>query len=130
VVSNNKCNGILVIVIFEKHLFLRLLLLNSNEIAWSDRKRRIKEAVNCPVMVVGGFRSYEVAEKTLKEDGMDYIAMARPLIREPALANRWQQGDRSPAKCISCNSCFMPGLEKGGIYCVIEKKEREKAARA
>jgi 2,4-dienoyl-CoA reductase-like NADH-dependent reductase (Old Yellow Enzyme family) len=90
---------------------------------------RIKEAVNCPVMVVGGFRSYEVAESTIKDDGIDYIAMARPLIREPALANRWQQGDRSRAKCISCNSCFMPGLEEGGIYCVIEKKEREKAAR-
>ncbi len=92
--------------------------------------RRIKEAVSCPVMVVGGFRSYEVAEKAIRDDGMDYIAMARPLIREPALANRWLQGDRSPATCISCNSCFMPGLEEGGIYCVIEKKEREKAAKS
>jgi 2,4-dienoyl-CoA reductase-like NADH-dependent reductase (Old Yellow Enzyme family) len=91
--------------------------------------RRIKEAVTCPVMVVGGFRSYEIAEKTIRDDGMDYIAMARPLIREPGLANRWLQGDSSPATCISCNSCFMPGLEEGGIYCVIEKKEREKAAR-
>ena len=91
---------------------------------------RIKEVVNCPVMVVGGFRSYEVAEKALKDDGMDYIAMARPLIREPDLPNRWLHGNRSPAKCISCNSCFMPGLEEGGIYCVIEKKEREKAAKA
>ena len=91
--------------------------------------RRIKEAVDCPVMVVGGFRSYEVAEKAIRDDGMDYIAMARPLIREPALANRWLQGDRSPATCISCNSCFMPGLEEGGIYCVIEKKEQEKAAK-
>ncbi|UCF01302.1 MAG: NADH:flavin oxidoreductase [Deltaproteobacteria bacterium] len=92
--------------------------------------RQIKEAVDSPVMVVGGFRSYETAEKTVKEDGMDYIAMARPLIREPALPNRWLQGDRSPATCISCNSCFMPGLEEGGIYCVIEKKEQEKAAKA
>jgi 2,4-dienoyl-CoA reductase-like NADH-dependent reductase (Old Yellow Enzyme family) len=89
--------------------------------------RRIKEAVTCAVMVVGGFRSYEVAEKTIRDDGMDYIAMARPLIREPDLPKRWQGGDRSPAKCISCNSCFKPGLEEGGIYCVIEKKEREKA---
>ena len=92
--------------------------------------RRIKETVNCPVMVVGGFRSYEVAENTIRDDGMDYIAMARPLIREPGLANRWVQGDRSPATCISCNSCFMPGLEEGGIYCVIEKKVQEKAAKA
>ena len=92
--------------------------------------RRVKEAVNCPVIVVGGFRSYEVAEKTIKDDGMDYIAMARPLIREPGLANRWLQGDRSPATCISCNSCFMPGLEEGGIYCVIEKKQQEKEAKS
>jgi 2,4-dienoyl-CoA reductase-like NADH-dependent reductase (Old Yellow Enzyme family) len=89
--------------------------------------RIIKEAVSCPVMVVGGFRSYEVAAKAIKDDGMDYIAMARPLIREPDLPNRWMRGDRSPAICISCNRCFGPGLEAGGIYCVAEKKEREKA---
>jgi 2,4-dienoyl-CoA reductase-like NADH-dependent reductase (Old Yellow Enzyme family) len=89
--------------------------------------RRIKAVVSCPVMVVGGFRSYEVAAKAIKEDGMDSIAMARPLIREPGLPARWLQGDRSPAKCISCNRCFGPGLEEGGIYCVAEKKEREKA---
>jgi 2,4-dienoyl-CoA reductase-like NADH-dependent reductase (Old Yellow Enzyme family) len=80
-------------------------------------------------MVVGGFRSYEVAEKAVKDDGMDFIAMARPLVREPGLPNRWQQGDRSPAKCISCSGCFKPGIKEGGIYCVIEKKEREKAAK-
>jgi 2,4-dienoyl-CoA reductase-like NADH-dependent reductase (Old Yellow Enzyme family) len=91
--------------------------------------RKIKSAVGCPVMVVGGFRSYEIAEKAISDDAMDYIAMARPLIREPGLANRWRRGDRSPATCISCNSCFGPGLKEGGIYCVIEKKEREKAAK-
>ena len=94
-----------------------------------DLARKVKAAVDCPVMVVGGFRSYEVAEKAIRDNGMDYISMARPLIREPGLPNRWLQGDRSPAKCISCNSCFKPGLEEGGIYCVIEKKEREKAAK-
>ena len=92
--------------------------------------RRIKNAVSCPVMVVGGFRSFEVVEKAISNDGMDYIAMARPLIREPDLPNRWHQGDHSKAKCISCNSCFGPGLEEGGIYCVIEKKEQEKAAKS
>ena len=88
--------------------------------------RKVKAAVSCPVMVVGGFRSYEIAEKAISDDGMDYIAMSRPLIREPDLANRWRRGDRDPATCISCNSCFGPGLEEGGIYCVIEKKMREK----
>ena len=95
-----------------------------------DLARKVKATVGCPVMVVGGFRSYEVAEKAIRDDGMDYISMARPLIREPGLPNRWIKGDRSPARCISCNSCFMAGIEEGGIYCVIEKKEREKAAKS
>lgn len=94
-----------------------------------DLARQVKAAVGCPVMVVGRFRSYEVAEKAIRDDGMDYISMARPLIREPGLPNRWLKGERDPAKCISCNTCFKPGLEEGGIYCVIEKKEREKAAK-
>lgn len=91
--------------------------------------RRIKEAVSCLLMVVGGFRSYRVAEKAIRDSCMDYISMARPLIREPGLANRWLQGDRKRAMCISCNKCFMPGREEGGIYCVIEKKKQEKAAK-
>jgi 2,4-dienoyl-CoA reductase-like NADH-dependent reductase (Old Yellow Enzyme family) len=91
--------------------------------------RRIKKQVNCPVMVVGGFRSYEVVEKALRDNDISYIAMSRPFIREPGLVNRWLQGDLKPAKCISCNGCFKPGLEEGGIYCVVEKKEQEKAAK-
>lgn len=88
--------------------------------------RRIRKSANCPVIVVGGFRSYEVVEKALRDNGIDYVAMARPLIREPDLPNRWLQGDRNPARCISCNSCFAGGLKEGGIYCVTEKKEQGK----
>ena len=93
--------------------------------------REIKKAVRCPIMAVGGFRSLEVINKALIEDGIDYISMARPFIREPRLIKRWKEGDLSPATCISCNGCFKPGLKEGGIYCVVEKKEaRKKTARS
>ncbi len=91
--------------------------------------RRVKEAVNCPVMSVGGFRSFEVAEKAVSEEAMDYIAMSRPFIREPSLAGRWADGDRSPATCVSCGKCFIPGMSEGGIYCVTEKRQQERAAK-
>jgi len=90
--------------------------------------QEIKKAVGCPIMVVGGFRSLEVVNKAIIEDGIDYISMARPFIREPRLINRWKEGDISPATCISCNGCFKPGLKEGGIYCVVEKKEAQKRA--
>jgi len=95
-----------------------------------DLAREIKKAVKCPVMVVGGFRSLEVIGKAIREEGMDYVSMARPFIREPRLAKRWQEGDRSRARCISCNKCFKPGLKEGGIYCVVEKEEKEKIKRS
>jgi 2,4-dienoyl-CoA reductase-like NADH-dependent reductase (Old Yellow Enzyme family) len=88
--------------------------------------REIKKAVRCPIMVVGGFRSLEVINKAVTENGIDYISMARPFIREPQLIKRWQEGDLSPARCISCNGCFEPGIKEGGIYCVVEKKETKK----
>jgi len=91
--------------------------------------REIKRSVSCPVMSVGGYRSLDVIERVIGSD-VDYVSLSRPLIREPHLPLRWQQGDRAPARCISCNSCFKPGLEEGGIYCVVEKKEREKASRS
>ncbi len=85
----------------------------------------IRKVAHCAVGVVGGFRSPEVAGQAIA-DGFDFISMSRPLIREPALPNRWAAGDSEPARCISCNGCFGPGLREGGIYCVMEKKAREK----
>lgn len=104
------------------------ILKPENEAFNLDLARRFIEVADCPIIVVGGFRSYEVAEGAISIDGMDYISMARPLIREPDLPKRWLSGDHSPARCLSCNQCFIPGLKEGGIYCVTEKKEKERKA--
>lgn len=86
---------------------------------------RIKQAVSCPVMVVGGLRSFEIIEGIIRREEADYVSMARPFIREPALVRRWEAGDESHASCISCNGCFKPGLKSGGIYCVVDRIEQE-----
>jgi len=86
---------------------------------------QVRERVSCPVMVVGGFRSFEVAERAVTEGGLDYISLSRPLIREPHLAGRWSAGDRRKAACISCNKCYIPGRNEGGIYCVTDRKSAE-----
>lgn len=86
---------------------------------------RIRGAVRCPVMVVGGFRSFDMVEGVIRREEADYVAMSRPFIREPHLALRWAEGNEARARCISCNGCFKPGLKEGGIYCVVDKIERE-----
>jgi 2,4-dienoyl-CoA reductase-like NADH-dependent reductase (Old Yellow Enzyme family) len=113
--SGNSASGI-------KNGPLRMRINRPEKEAWNlPYAREVKAVVKCPVMVVGGFRSYEVCEKAIKDDGIDYITMSRPLIREPGLALRWKNGDTVKARCISCNRCFKPGAEEGGIYCVAEK---------
>ena len=76
-----------------------------------------------PLVLVGGLRSFEVAEKILAEGTADYISMSRPLIREPNLINRWKEGDLRKAECKSDNLCFNPGFEGKGIYCVTKEME-------
>ena len=78
-----------------------------------------------PLMVVGGIRSYEVAEGLVEKGMADYISMCRPFIREPQLVNRWNQGGTSKATCLSDNLCFKPLREGKGIYCVVEEKLRD-----
>jgi 2,4-dienoyl-CoA reductase-like NADH-dependent reductase (Old Yellow Enzyme family) len=86
---------------------------------------RIKNAVSCPVGVVGGFRSFEFIDGIIRREEVDFVAMCRPFIREPALVQRWADGHETHARCISCNGCFKPGLKEGGIYCVVDKIEEE-----
>ncbi len=88
--------------------------------------KAFKEALDVPVILVGGIRSYNLSEKLLAEGYADYFSMSRPLIREPALVKRWASGDNGKARCLSDNQCFEPGRAGEGVYCVTERKEHEK----
>ncbi|MFX0104619.1 MAG: NADH:flavin oxidoreductase [Candidatus Hodarchaeota archaeon] len=72
------------------------------------------------LILMGGIKNPLFAEQVLKDKIADFIAMCRPLIYEPNLPNRWKSGDLSPAKCISCNACFM-SMGIGPVYCVTKK---------
>ena len=80
---------------------------------------------NTALILVGGIRDPLIAEKILQEGDADFISLCRPLIYEPDLPNRWKNGDVTPAKCISCNSCFI-AMEKGPIYCVTKQNIKKK----
>ncbi|HMA66538.1 MAG TPA: NADH:flavin oxidoreductase [Desulfosalsimonadaceae bacterium] len=77
-----------------------------------------REKIDAPLILVGGIRSYAVAEQLLARGTADYIAMARPLIREPGLIRRWQSGALEKSACISDNQCFGSIQAGRGVYCV------------
>jgi len=83
----------------------------------------VKRAVPIPVAIVGGIRRLEHARSLVEDDGLDYVSLSRPLIREPALVNRWREGDLSPADCTSCSRCFRSMLKGRGIFCAQAESE-------
>lgn len=95
------------------------------EAYFREEARYFKNAIGIPLILVGGMRSFQVAE-CLVEDGVaDYISMSRPLIREPNLINRWKSGDRCRSECKSDNMCFRTGIKGNGIYCEMKNNEKD-----
>ncbi len=86
--------------------------------------------LDIPVILVGGNRNVERLEEIISQSKVDFIALSRPLIREPDLPNRWLEGrgDRI-TECISCNSCIFsmyvhPGKPEPGLVTCIHKKDK------
>lgn len=92
------------------------------EVYYRDAANLYKEKITVPLILVGGIRSYEVANELVEKELADYISLCRPLIREPDLIKRWKRGNTERAACIYCNKCFEPTRAGKGIYCVIENQ--------
>jgi len=84
-----------------------------------------RKNVHVPLILVGGNRSYETARQIVDNDVADYVSMCRPLIREPGMINRWRAGDLAGSACLSDNKCFGPIMMGKGLYCVMDREDRQ-----
>ena len=98
---------------------------DEKEAYWRKAAKIFKEKLSVPLILVGGIRSLQLAEKLYEEHYADYFAMARPFIREPGLVARWASGDLQKATCLSDNLCRGPLMEGEGIYCVVEAQQEK-----
>ena len=69
--------------------------------------RALRARVDTTVVLVGGMRTRETMEALLGERECDFVALARPFIREPDLPRRLAAGRTGRADCTSCNLCLM-----------------------
>ena len=92
------------------------ILSAGQEAYFRGSSRLFKEALNIPVMLVGGVRSRSLAEDILLKGDADLISMSRPLIREPDLPKRFHEG-KERADCISCNGC-MKFMKLDAVKCI------------
>jgi len=66
----------------------------------------VKHSVNVPIIAVGRIKDLSVAEQTLIDDKADFIAFGRPLVADPDLPNKAQDGRLEDIRpCIYCNNC-------------------------
>jgi 2,4-dienoyl-CoA reductase-like NADH-dependent reductase (Old Yellow Enzyme family) len=78
--------------------------------------RQFKAAIDIPVILLGGITRLDTIRSALDE-GFSYVAMARALLREPDLINRFQSGKATDSLCVHCNKC-MPTIYRG-THCVL-----------
>ena len=68
--------------------------------------RAVKEASGLPVILVGGVRTTQTMTDILASGDADFLAMARPFIREPDLVRKLEAGRTGGVECVSCNMCL------------------------
>jgi len=89
--------------------------------------KEIKKVIDVPLFLVGGIRSLDLIERILAEGSADFVALCRPLIREPDLPNKWLKGIGGlTAECISCNACY-DSLVTGGVRCIQKERTEQKS---
>ena len=85
--------------------------------------KKIKKVIGeTPLILVGGIRSFEVAERTVKDGHADFISISRPFIMEPDLPQKWLNKLSDKSTCTSCNRCDTEMNDKGLRCLLLENK--------
>ncbi|WP_345520947.1 NADH:flavin oxidoreductase [Nocardioides conyzicola] len=81
------------------------------EAYFREKALRFRAALSLPLMLLGGINRTDTMEQAM-EDGFDFVAMGRALLREPDLVNKLAAGRATEGVCIHCNRC-MPTIYSG-----------------
>ncbi|MBB3047534.1 2,4-dienoyl-CoA reductase-like NADH-dependent reductase (Old Yellow Enzyme family) [Litorivivens lipolytica] len=94
--------------------------LKFREMYFEEYSRKVRAAVKLPLTYLGGVKSLDNVEKAMAE-GFDAVAMARILLHDPALVNKFQEGTVRQSGCTSCNACIPQIYNQAGTYCVLNE---------
>jgi len=92
-----------------------------------DWAAAVKQRVSVPVIAVGGLRTPQACAEVLERNQADLVALCRPLVSEPALVARWQDGDLTRSRCISCNKCVEAIMSGEPVSCILDRQQEARA---
>lgn len=87
------------------------------EMYFLEYSRKIRAAVDLPLAYLGGIKSLANAEQAMSE-GFECVVLARVLIHDPALVNKFKSGERTQSACDNCNACVAYIYHPAGTRCV------------
>lgn len=87
-------------------LLHRVLSRPAEEAYFVPWARELRAGVSTTIIAVGGMRRVETMSTVLDRGDADFVAMARPYIREPDLAAQIEAGRTGLVDCTSCNLCL------------------------
>ena len=87
-----------------------------HELYFLEHAKRIREAVQCNVIYVGGASTNESFE-TLMREGFDFVQLGRSLLSDPDLPNQAATDVNYKSRCIHCNECVATIEHSNGIHC-------------
>jgi 4,4'-dithiodibutanoate disulfide reductase len=78
--------------------------------------RQFRAALTMPLILLGGVNELATVQEAVDE-GFEFVAMARALLRDPALVKRFRDGTAGAGLCVHCMKC-MPTVYSG-THCVV-----------
>ena len=87
------------------------------EMYFLENSRKVRAAVDMPLAYVGGTKSLANAEQAMAE-GFECVVMARALIHDPRLVNKFKSGELTQSGCDNCNGCVAYIYHPDGTWCV------------
>ena len=79
--------------------------------------RQFRRELDIPLILLGGINELSTINSAVADEGFEFVAMARALLREPDLVNRFERNHQSAGICVHCNKC-MPTIYTG-TRCVL-----------
>ena len=84
---------------------------------FKEHAKDIAEAINIPVILTGGNKSFDVMEDILNSSKIEYFGLARGLICQPNLISLWKTDQNTKVRCVSCGKCSYAA-------CILNKKPK------
>ena len=69
-------------------------VFRNEELLFFERTKKLADILKILVVCIGGIKTYENADYVLKNSKIEYVAMARALMRDPEIVTKWTQKNK------------------------------------